>query len=43
MRPPRPQAAFVFVIVPPASWLFAAIVVAFAAVVSRRSSGRAGQ
>jgi hypothetical protein len=40
-RPPRPQAAFVFVAVLPASWLLMAIVVGTAATISRRRS-RAG-
>ena len=35
----RPQAAFVYVAVPPASWLFAAIVLAIAAFISRSRSG----
>ena len=34
----RPQAAFVYVAVPPASWLLLATVVPIAAVMSRRSS-----
>ncbi len=36
----RPQAAFVYVAVPPASWLLIAIVLAIAALVSRRRSRR---
>ena len=36
----RPQAAFVYVIVPPASWLLVAIVVPMAALISRRQSRR---
>src|SRR5438093_8087553 len=34
MRPTRPQAAFVFVVVPPASWLLLALIVPIAAWVS---------
>lgn len=40
LRPPRAKAAFVFVVVPPASWLLIAIVVAIAALISRRQSRR---
>ena len=40
LTPPRAQAAFVFVVVPPASWLLIAIVVATAALKSRRLSRR---
>jgi hypothetical protein len=40
MRPPRPQAAFVYVIVPPVSWLLAAVIVASGAAVSRGRSRR---
>ena len=40
VRPPRSQAAFVYVAVPPASWLFIAIVVPIAALISRRLSRR---
>ncbi|GAC1658407.1 MAG: hypothetical protein NVS4B3_25770 [Gemmatimonadaceae bacterium] len=36
LRAPHPQAAFVFVAVPPASWLLGAIVVSTAALVSGR-------
>ena len=36
--PPRAQAAFVFVVLPPASWAFAAIVLAGAAAVRRRAA-----
>ena len=36
LRPPKAQAAFVFVVVPPASWLLIAIVVTIAALVSDR-------
>jgi hypothetical protein len=36
LGPPRAQAAFVFVVVPPASWLLAAIVVPIAAMISGR-------
>ena len=39
-RPPRTQAAFVFVVVPPASWLLIAIVVSMAALISDRLSRR---
>jgi hypothetical protein len=42
LSPPRPQPAFVFVIVPPASWLLTAVTVGIAALVSRRQSRRAG-
>ena len=40
LRPPRAQAAFVFVVVAPASWLLSAIAVAIAAFISRRRSRR---
>jgi hypothetical protein len=40
LRPPRTQAAFVFVVVPPASWLLIAVVVPIAALISRRRSRR---
>jgi hypothetical protein len=40
LRPPRAQAAFVFVVVPPASWLLTAIVVGVAALISGRRSRR---
>lgn len=36
LGPPRAQTAFVFVVVPPASWLLMAIVVPSAALISRR-------
>jgi dienelactone hydrolase len=36
--PPRAQAAFVFILVPPASWLFVAIVIPITAVISGRLS-----
>ena len=36
--PPRAKAAFVFVVVPPLSWLFIAIAVSAAALISRRRS-----
>ena len=36
LGPPRAQTAFVFVVVPPASWLLIAIVVPIAAQISRR-------
>ncbi|SRR6266436_2701227 len=35
---PRPQAAFTFLVVPPVSWLLMTIVVAIAALISRRMS-----
>jgi len=38
LRPPKAQAASVFVLVPPASWLLMAIVLPLAAVVSGRRS-----
>jgi dienelactone hydrolase len=40
MSPPNTQAAFLFVVVPPASWLFIALVVLTAALMSRRRDGR---
>jgi hypothetical protein len=40
LGPPRVKAAFVFVVVPPASWLLIAIVVPIAAIISRRRSRR---
>ena len=40
--PRRAQAAFVYVVVPPASWLFMAIVVPMGAFISGRLSGRDG-
>jgi hypothetical protein len=40
LGPPRVKAAFVFVVVPPASWLLIAIVVPIAALISRRPSRR---
>ena len=40
LRPPRPQAAFVFIVVPPASWLVIAIVIPIAALTSGRLSRR---
>jgi hypothetical protein len=42
LPPPGSPRAFVFVAVPPASWLLMAIVVAIAALISRRRSRRAG-
>ena len=43
LRPPKAQAAFIFVVVPPASWLLSAIVIAVAAGIaggrSRRRDG----
>jgi hypothetical protein len=38
LGPPRAKAAFVFVVVPPASWLLIAIAVSIAALISRRLS-----
>jgi len=38
LGPPRPKPAFVFVVVPPASWLLIGIVLSTAALVSRRPS-----
>jgi len=38
LGPPRAKAAFVFVVVPPASWLLIAIVVSIAALISGRRS-----
>ena len=43
MRPPRSQAAFVFVIVPPVSWLLAAVIITSAAVISRGRSRRGSE
>ena len=40
LGPPRAKAAFVFVVVPPASWLLIAIAVSIAALISRRLSRR---
>ena len=40
LRPPRARAAFVFVVVPLASWLLIATIVPIAALVSRRRSRR---
>ena len=42
LRPPKTKAAFVYVVVPPASWLFIAIVLPIAALISRRLSRRGG-
>ncbi|PZR71511.1 MAG: hypothetical protein DLM73_15875 [Chthoniobacterales bacterium] len=39
-RPPKAQAAFVYVLVPPVSWLFIALDVGIAALISRRRSNR---
>jgi hypothetical protein len=39
VRPRRAQAAFVYVLVPPVSWLLIALVVPTAALISRRRSG----
>ena len=36
LRPPRTQAAFVFIVVPPASWLLIVIIVTIAGLKSRR-------
>jgi hypothetical protein len=41
LGPPRAKPAFVFVVVPPASWLLIAIVVPIAALISGRRSRRA--
>jgi hypothetical protein len=38
--PPRPQPAFYFIVVPPASWLLIAVVIPMAAVIAGRSTGR---
>ena len=38
LGPPRPKTAFVFVVVPPASWLLIAIVLTTAGLLSRRLS-----
>jgi hypothetical protein len=43
LRPPRAQAAFVFVAVPLASWLLIAVVVPAAALISGRLSRRDGR
>jgi hypothetical protein len=40
LGPPRAKTAFVFVVVPPASWLLIAIVVLIAALISGRVSSR---
>jgi len=40
LSPPKAQAAFVFVAVPPASCLLLALVIGMAALISRRRSGR---
>ena len=40
LGPPRAKTAFVFVVVPPASWLLIAIVVPIAALISGRLSHR---
>lgn len=40
LRPPKSTPAFVFVVVPPASWLLMTIVVPIAALISRRLSRR---
>ena len=40
LGPPRPKTAFVFVVVPPASWLLIAIAVPIAALISGRQSRR---
>jgi hypothetical protein len=40
LGPPRAKTAFVFVVVPPASWLLIALVVPIAALISRRLSRR---
>ena|SRR5437867_12776959 len=43
VRPPRAQAARVYVLVPPTSWLLIALVVPTAALISRRRSRRGGE
>jgi ACR3 family arsenite efflux pump ArsB len=40
LGPPRPQAAFIFIVVPPASWLFIAIAVSLAGLLSARLTRR---
>jgi hypothetical protein len=40
LGPPRMKTAFVFVVVPPASWLLIAITISIAALISRRRSTR---
>src|SRR6202795_3161101 len=40
LGPPRPKTAFIFVVVPPASWLLIAIAVPIAALISGRLSRR---
>jgi hypothetical protein len=40
LGPPRPKTAFVFVVVPPASWLLMAIFVPMAALISGKRSRR---
>jgi hypothetical protein len=40
MHPPKSRAAFVWVVVPPASWVVLTIVISIAAVTSRRMSRR---
>lgn len=40
LRPPRPQAAFVFVVVPPASWLLITIAIPIAALTPGKLSRR---
>ena len=40
LGPPRTKTAFVFVVVPPASWLLIAIAISIAALISRRRSAR---
>jgi hypothetical protein len=42
LGPPRPQAAFIFIVVPPASWLLIAIVVSLAGLISGRLTRRGG-
>ena len=43
LKPPKTQGAFVFVLVPPASGLLAAVSVAAAALISRRATRRAAR
>ena len=40
LGPPRTKTAFVFVVVPPASWLLIAITISIAALISRRRSAQ---
>ena len=40
VNPPKAQGAFVFIVVPPLSWLLAAVALSIAALISSRRSGR---